>query len=207
MLYIIGGAPRSGITKLAKMLSRKLNVPIYSTDKLRFRRAKETPANKIDSVFPFERMFNGDKVDECFRIYKPEDFLKADKTEARYLIKEVCDFMKYNLQKDNDYIVEGVHLLPRYIKDCKLSANKHRVLYLGKINRRKILNGLNLNKDKQDWITGHVKKLISLVRASEMVSVYGEYFFKESKKYGFDFVNTEEDFFKKIKEAGKYLTR
>jgi len=205
MIYIIGGAPRSGKTKLAKRLSRKLSVPIYSTDKLRIQVARKTPVSKIDLMFPFNRMFNGDKVDECFRKYKPEDFLNADKVESGCLIEEIIFFIKQNLSENNDYIIEGVHLLPRYIKKIQLSISEYRIIYLGKIDEHKILNGLKLNKDKRDWIIGHIKKSISLVRASRMVGVYGKFFLKETKKYGFKFLNTEEDFFKKLKEAEKYL--
>jgi len=205
MIYIIGGAPRSGKTKLAKRLSRKLSVPIYSTDKLRIQVARKTPVSKIDLMFPFNRMFDGDKVDECFRKYKSEDFLNADKVEASCLIEEIITFMKHNLNNNNDYIIEGVHLLPRYIKKIQLSISECRIIYLGKIDEHKILNGLKLNKDKKDWIIGHIKKSVSLVRASRMVSVYGKFFLKEAKKYGFKFLNTEEDFFKKLKEAEKYL--
>lgn len=207
MMYIIGGAPRCGKTKLAKKLSSRLNIPIYSTDELRVRRVKEMSVNEVNLMFPFEKMFNGDKVDECFRKHNAEDFLNADKIESNSLFKEIFYFIQHTLRSKNDFIIEGVHLLPCYINEFKLSKKECRVLYLVKVDEVKILNGLKLNRSKKDWIIGHIKKSITLIRASKMVSVYGKYFVKESNKYNIPFINTEENFFKKLKEAENFFIK
>lgn len=206
MLYIIGGAPRCGKTKLARILSKKLNVPFFLTDLLRSEVLKKTRKNQVNLKFPFEKMFNGDQVDDCFKKYKPEDFLNADRREARTLFNEIREFIEDKIKQKQDYIIEGVHMLPNYIKKFGLRASECKIIYFGKIDKVKILKGLGINRDKDDWILGHIYRKITLKRVADMVSVYGKYFKKESSHYGFKFINTEEDFFNKINEAVKYFS-
>lgn len=199
MLYLIGGAPRCGKTKLAKKLSKKLNIPVFSTDKLRVDILKKIPQDQVDLKFPFEKMFNGDRVDECFRNHKPIDFLNADKREARTLFNDVKSLVanKNNL----NYIIEGVHLLPVYMNKLFDSNSEFRIIYLGKTNEIEILRGLNLNRDKNDWIIGHIKHDITFKRASKMVREYGQYFEKEAEKFGYKYINTESNFFDRLNIA------
>jgi 2-phosphoglycerate kinase len=205
MIYVIGGAPRCGKTKLAKKISKKLGIPIFSTDVLRVEVLNKTPKNKINIRFPFEEMFCGDQVDECFKNYEPVDFLNADKREARTLIGEIKMFFRDKIKQGEDYIIEGVHLLPKYI-DALPGLNKEfKVIYLGKLNEEKIMKGLCLNRDKNDWILGHIKRKVTIKRAAAMVCVYGKYFEKESGRFNFEYVNTEDNFINKINIICKKL--
>lgn len=193
MIYIIGGAPRCGKTKLAKKLSRALNFPMISTDHLRVETLKKTSEKMVSKYFPLEEMFRGDKVDRCFLKYTSNDFLKADLKEAGALWTDIKKFLENELQKNKNYIVEGVHLLPKYIHQLPMQ-DKLRVIYLGKLDKRKILEGLKRNIDKKDWILGHIKKKITLTRAAEMVSLYSKYFIRQAIKNNYKFLNTEEHF-------------
>jgi 2-phosphoglycerate kinase len=204
MLYLIGGAPRCGKSKLAKKLSKKLDIPIFSTDLLRIKTLSKTSKNKVDASFPFEAMFKGDKVDRCFKEYGPIDFLNADKREARTLFKEMKLFIN-SVDGGESYIIEGVHLLPKYIAKLLSDDIEFVVLYLGKIDELKILDGLCRNSDKKDWILGHVYKKITLKRAASMVKIYAKYFEKEAKRYDFKFINVEDNFFFKINDACDFL--
>ena len=199
MIYIIGGAPRCGKTKLAQKLSKKLNIPIFSTDQLRKDILKSTPYNKIDIRFPFEKMFQGDKVDDFFANHTAKDILNADLRESRSLWKIINDFIEDKIHLNQDYIIEGVHLLPKYINLLPKLGEKFKIMYIGKIDTDKILYGLKRNTDKNDWILGHIYKRRSLLKAAEMVSLYSKYFFREAKKYHFKFINTEDDFHQKLK--------
>jgi len=205
MLYLIGGAPRCGKTKLAKKISRKLSIPVFSTDELRLYVRDRTPRDEVDGKFPFEAMFDGDQVDRCFERYAPKDFLMADKREARTLFKAVRSFLEDKIRKKDDYIIEGVHLLPRYVGKILLPKKEFRAVYLVKTDEGSILDGLKRNNDKKDWILGHIHKKRTLDRAAAMVGVYGRYFTKEAKKFGFRLINTEDCFYHKIDEAGSYL--
>lgn len=199
MIYIIGGAPRCGKTKLAQKLSKKLNIPIFSTDQLRKDILKCTPCNKIDIKFPFEKMFQGDKVDDFFANYTARDILNADLREARSIWKIIKNFIEDKILLNQDYIIEGVHLLPKYVTQLPKLSKKLKILYIGKIDTNKILQGLRRNTDKNDWILGHIYKQRSLLKAAEMVRLYSKYFLREAKKHHFKFVNTEDDFHKKLK--------
>lgn len=205
MIYLIWGSPRSGKTILAKKLSKTLDIPYISTDYLRLVVMSYFKNEDKNINFPFEKMFNiAWGIDNFFKNYSWKELLKADIKESETLWSGIESFIKHLLFSKTNYIIEGIHFLPKLIKKYKDDKN-FKIIILTKIIDDKIFNGLLQNRNTWDWIADNIKDDKILLSAAKSLSEYGKYFIKESKKYEFMFINTEDNFHDKIEKANNYL--
>lgn len=206
MIYLIGGSPRGGKSILSRKLSKKLNIPYISTDNIRpivmpYFKGEE----KIKS-FPFERMFDIKAIHKYFEDFTGKQILEADIKEAKTIWPGVKSLIDFLLVCEMDYIIEGVHLLPNLVKIFKNNENV-KTVFLFKEDAEKIFKGLKANKGNNDWLMDNIKDEKTVRLAAESLCVYGRYFVKEAGKYGFEVVNTEEGFLKRLGEAVWYLVK
>ena len=204
MIYLIGGSPRGGKSILSRKLSEKLNIPYISTDNLRLVVMPYFKGEDKDKNFPFKKMFDLAAIDKYFKNNTGQEILRADIKEAKSIWPGVKSLINYLIACKMDYIIEGVHLLPNFVKSLKGDENI-KVVFLVKLDENKIFDGLMQNKNNNDWITSNLKdKTIISIAAKSLVG-YGEFFIKETEKYGLKYINTEDNFPDKIKEASDYL--
>lgn len=196
MIYLIGGSPRSGKSLLSKRLSKSLKIPQISTDTMRSIVLPYFKDKNKKNNFPFETMFNSSNVDEYFEKYSGQDMLKAEITEAKALWSGIKSMVRHLDVCKMDYIIEGVHLFPCLLKEFKNNKNI-KIIYLTKINEKKIYKGL-LQNNGGDWILDNIKKEQSIILASKALSEYGHYFMREAKKFKFTCINTEDNFLKEV---------
>lgn len=203
MIYLIGGSPRSGKSVLSRELARKLNIPYISTDNLRPVVMPYFGKRKFEH-FPFEKMFDANDIDNYFQKYAGREMLNADIKEAKAMWPGVKNLIKYLLKCRMDYIIEGVDLLPNLVKQFRKEKNI-RVIYLIKLDKNKIYQGILDNKNGNDWISGNTQNKDIILKAAESLIPYGNYFSREAKKYKFRCFNAEDDFYDGIKRAVSYL--
>lgn len=205
MLYLIGGTPRGGKTILSRKLSKKLNIPFLSTDSMRMITMAYFKGEDIFNYFPFEKMFDHTAIDKFFTNYSGRQMLAAEQREAKSIWPGVKNLIEHFLLCRMDYIIEGVHLSPNLVKKFKDNRNV-KIIYLAKMDKEKIYEGMLRNKGEKDWIMENTqdKKIIRL--AAKSFSVYGDYFKKESKKYNLKLINTEDNFYVQINKAVHFLT-
>jgi len=202
MIYLIGGSPRGGKSILSRKLSKKLNVPYISTDTLRL---VVLPYFKDrDKNFPFIKMYDSTTIDKFFQKYSGQEQLRADLKEARSTWLGIKSLIDYLLICKMDYIIEGIHLLPSFVKQYR--GNKDvKIVFLTKLDEEKIYQGLFKNKHNSDWLMDNAKSKETIRIAAKAMSEYGRFFLKETGKYDFRCFNTEDEFLKKINTAGGYL--
>ncbi len=206
MLYLIGGSPRCGKTMLSKKMSKKLGVPYFSTDNARPFIWGLYKGKERSQRFPFDKMFSPKDIDGYFQKYSSREILQADLMEAKTMQLGIDAFIEYMLACKMDYILEGVHLLPKHMDKYK-NRKDVRIVYLANLNEEKILKGILKNKDGGDWLLSNTKDERSIRAAARSVAEYGKYFSKETEKYGFKMIGTEDNFFKSLDLAAKYLTK
>lgn len=205
MIYIIGGTPRSGKTILSKKLFKLINAQYMSTDILRLFMIAALKESEKYKYFPFEKMFDSvGKIDVFYRDVSGEDMLAADIEEAKNLMPGILAFINYFSGNNQDYILEGVHFLPSFIHELSGREDCKSIILI-KRNSDKIFKGLKDNQGKGDWIADNIKDDQILSIAARSLSKYGEYFETESERYGLKYINTEDDFLDKIKEALNYF--
>jgi len=204
MIYLIGGSPRGGKSILSRKLSKKLNVPYISTDNLRLVVLPYFKRNEKNKNFPFIRMYESVSTDEFFRRYSGQEMLKADLIEAKAVWPGLKSLINHLLVCKMDYIIEGIHLLPSFVKEFKDNKNI-RIVFLNKTTAEKIHKGLLSNKNNSDWLMDNAKNKETILISAKAFCEYGKYFIRETKKYRYKCFNTEENFNEKIKEGMAYL--
>jgi 2-phosphoglycerate kinase len=200
MIYLIGGAPRCGKTILAKKIAIKNKISWITTDALRFVILAHTPKTQLKTKFPFEFIPTA-KGQYHFEKYNPKTLLKIETTEAKSMWPGVKALIKQFINCHQDYVIEGVHLLPQLVNQFKNTKYwKHiKPVYLIKTDLEKIKQGIPKNKKEFDWIlAGGIDVPGRLDKAAQMIQSESIYFAKEAKKYKFKVVNTDTDFNKKI---------
>ncbi len=210
MVYLIGGAPRCGKTILSKRISRETGVSYISTDAIRNMILRTIPRSEIDTKFPQEKM----KVaDDLFRfdVYSHEDMLRAQLIESKTIWPSIKGLIAFLIDSKQEYIIEGIHIFPRFIKELKKHPNysrSTRAVYLIKKNLQKIKQGFPKNKKEFDWMFPAIKNDPHRIeKAANMVRVKSVFIEKEAKQYRFKVFNTENNFDQDLKAAQRYLLR
>lgn len=206
MLYLIGGSPRGGKTILSKKLSKKIEVPYISTDYLKLILRPYFKEKEREKMFPFDKIWKKLNLNDYFLNYTGKQMLAIDIKEGKTLWTGMKYLISHLSKRKIDYIIEGVHLLPNLIKDFKDDPNV-KIIFLTKADEEKIYSGLFKNKSERDWILEKVKDKDILKLVAKSLSFQGSYFEKETKKYNFKLINTEDNFPGKINQAIAYLTK
>ena len=208
MIYLIGGSPRCGKTILAKKISREKRIPFISTDAIRQIILHSTPRSEIKKKFPQELLSKHKGKFFRFEVYPPIQLLKAQIKEAETMWPGVKAFIEQSIMHKQDFIIEGMHLLPKLVKRLRGAEiwKDVRIVYLVKENLDLIVDGFSQNPNKHDWMYPSIKNdRARLLSAAKMVQAKGEYLSKEAKKHTFKVINTEVNFEKKLEETQKFL--
>lgn len=205
MIYIIGGAPRSGKSILSKRLSRKIKVPYLPTDNIRPILIPYFKGKKLKAKFPFQSMFDAAAIDEFFLLYSGQEQLNADLKEAKTTWPGIKSLIDHLLVCKTEYIIEGIHLLPSLVKEYKNNDNV-KIAFLAKLDEEKIFRDFVKNKNNTDWLIDNIRDGNTIRLAAKAMNAYGSYFKREAKKYGFNIFNTEDSFSQQINQAIHYFT-
>lgn len=206
MIYLIGGSPRGGKTILSEKLSKKIKAPYVSTDYLKLMLRPYFKGAEKEKMFPFDKIWKSLTRENFFKKYTGKEMLHMDTYEAKIIWPGVRLFITHLAKGQIDYIIEGVHLLPKYIKYFKNNPNV-KIIFLSKTDEEKIYKGLFKNKGRKDWIMDKLEDKAIIKLAARNLSTYGPYFEKETKKYKLKLINTESDFNKQLNEAIKFLIK
>lgn len=185
MLYIVGGAARSGKTSLARRMLAIKGVPWFSLDILRVGLTKGVPALGLD--------FDHEDLDEAGRLWP--------------VISEMIGSILFF---DADYLVEGSCLRPRDVAALMAARadNAIRALFLGfpHISARAKLGQMAANGGGgNDWFSPLPKtqkktQVARMIRDSRQLR-------GEARAANIPFLDTGEDFLARQAEAIDILTR
>lgn len=190
MLYLIGGAPRVGKSVIAKQLMKETGAPWLSTDVLRSVISEVVPEESRKKLFPYAGATDDDVV-----FAEPIDTIVAQQFAEACSMKVGLDkFMQHQLDVHDDFILEGVHLLPEHIADF---YKKHpslkdqiKVLFIIDNNVENVLKGIQANTSHFDWLAGAKPNTYKAV--AEFVAQFSNYMEKEVEKYGMlKFIKTD----------------
>lgn len=188
MITLIGGSPRCGKSILAEKLSKQSRTPWISTDALSTVIVPYLPKKNLKRLMPF-----AGKGSEQMT---PTQSLRAEIRESQTVWPGIERFIKQLIDMRQEYIIEGVHLLPQYIAPLlKKSYGKQiRVVYLIKKDITQIIHGFHKNTNPFDWMAGCLDDSALLQHMAQMVALKGAYIEKQAKKYHFPVYNTEQHF-------------
>lgn len=200
---------RSGKTKTARKLAKKLGINWIQTDLLRTAIRESFPRKLMLEKFPLKKMELVDKDHLLlFEKYSSKQLLKNELTEAGSLWPGIKAFINHLYEEKEDCIIEGVHLLPSFINEFKGKkiAKQLRIAYLVKKDPESIKKGIRSNDDEVDWLPAYIKTEKCLDGAIKAIQEEGLYFERKAKKYGFKVFVTDKDFKDKIEQVIRHLS-
>ncbi len=210
MIYLIGGAPRCGKTMLSKQIALKKNCSWVSTDTIRSMVLASTQKSRIDTLFPFEKLQRSEKAGVPYQDVAsntPQVLLRAEITESNSLWPSVRAMIETLIDAHEEYVIEGVHLMPELIHTFKGTPHwkQIRLVYLVKTDLNKIIEGFAKNPSKHDWIRGALTNASLTEKIARVVQVESGHVAAEAEKYGFKVYNTEKNFKTQLSKAAREL--
>lgn len=197
MVYLVGGAPRCGKTILSKAIAKEKGISWLSTDSIWAIVTATTPVSQLKKKFPYR------KYD--FRKDPPGTILKAEITESKTLWPAIEALIKDLVDRHEDYVIEGVHLMPELVRELKGTRywKEIHLVYLVKESIGAIKDGFTRNISAHDWLAPLLKNEKVFERAAWMIQTKANHVVKMAKKFHFDVINTETDFEGKIQTLSK----
>ncbi len=201
-IILIGGAPTTGKTSLAKQLSKHLQMPWISTDFIRG--WMRMMVNKKD--YPDLFNFTNITAEEHYQKFTINDSIKFD--VKRNL--DVFNGLKKFIEKNNDwemwdnFIVEGISILPEKIKDFDFDKVNLISLFLidTDLDRiKKIVYERGLWGDAEsyaDWVKE--KEILLLEKVNQD-------YLKKCKKFGLKYFIIEKNRLNTIDDVVSYVNK
>lgn len=205
MIYLIGGAPRCGKTILSKQIAKQKGMSWLSTDKIRQMVVACTPRTQQEEKFPYIKLQKAVRPYHDLNDNPPRILLNAEIKESRSIWPSTRKLIEDLVESDEDFVIEGVHLMPTLIHQLKATPvwKQIRLLYLVKTDMNDILTGFHKNTSKHDWLTGALSNKELLNKVARMVQTKSVYIAQQAKKFGFTVIDTGKDFEKKLESALK----
>jgi chloramphenicol 3-O-phosphotransferase len=152
MITLIGGAPRTGKSILARQLMKQLGVPWVSMDSFWVVAKRLTPPEERAVRFPFQDFSGEDQPSEQMT----QQRFAWQITEAASLQPFLDAFI--DSQADGDgFIIEGVHLLPGHVRELlehEELRGRLRVAYVLTLEVEKQIAAMKANQSPADWLGG-----------------------------------------------------
>lgn len=182
MLYLIGGAARSGKTILARRLLNKKSIPYFCIDYF---------VSSMDRGMPEIDISHDDPVKEC----------------AYKLWPRLEPMLRNIIEVEPDYIVEGDRLLPEFVgKTSSDYPNQVVSCFLGypaiSLDQKKQEIEKNTNT-VNNW-TEHLSDSDLLKLIGETIE-YSKFLQDECRKFNIPYFDVSDDFSKAIENAFHFL--
>lgn len=205
MIYFIGGPPKCGKTTLAKKISKSFGIPWVSADTLQNVIKPYMNERDILKKFPSDHQRGKDNDEKYFK-YSTLEIIEAYRQQAKTVYQAINMFAACEIVDNNDFIIEGYHIEPGLVSELILKyPDKIISIFLVKHDKEKFICDIKKSTTSNDWILARTNKEETFQKIANMVCEYGDFFEKESNKYGFKTLDMDNDFNDRIKEAIDYL--
>ena len=186
MIYLIGGAPRTGKSTIAKQFAKFIDGRFVSTDEL------EDPSQD-QSVF-----FSDDATKN---ILAPKERLESVINDTNQIIHKIDNIINAATSNNEVIVIEGVHLFPKYVSDLikKFGEKNLKAIFIGSSDIELMLQGMNQNTSPNNWpknFSQEVKRQIAT-----FTKAFSDYIEAESKKYNLQYKKRSDNFQKDTNEV------
>lgn len=209
MIYLIGGAPRVGKSTLARALAAEKSIPYISADDMASVITPYIPEREHPVKLPLHisRRETNYSNDVFYAKYSTEQAVALYLKNAETLWPGFKNFIKYVLEDDHEFIVEGWQILPELVQTVITPENVQKVktCFLYKNEVEAILSGLKSGRSKNDWVVNNTRENATFRAIAEMISHFGDHIKTSAEKYNFKTVNMDFDFERKIKTLSESL--
>lgn len=173
-IILIGGAPRTGKSFLAKELSKKLAIPVIATDKIREDMKKIEPREKYPALWEFDA-----GVEAYLNSHSPREVFEAHHRQSLATWDGIRNWMDKNQES---YIIEGVAVIPELINRDFGHNDFVKSIFLYDNSRDSTLDMFKIHGfwDGAPKYSEDINK-----KYLEWVLIFNEWLKKECEKYGY----------------------
>ncbi|MCX6897047.1 MAG: hypothetical protein NTZ16_16485 [Verrucomicrobia bacterium] len=200
MIYLIGGAPRTGKSIVSNLLMRELSIPWLSIDALSTVVHDLTSVAERTEKFPYKGFTSVDQLSES-EIQQKVDW---QITEANSLQICIDSLVHHQIGVNDNQILEGVHILPQHVRtllDDPATKDQIRAVFLICEDEAIQLAAMHQNTGHFDWLAGASDETFKSV--ANFVVAYGQWLKSECDKYQIPYITRGGVF----QEENKQITR
>lgn len=204
MIYLIGGAPRTGKSIISNLLMQELSISWLSTDVLRTVIHDVTPAEEQAIKFPYGGFTSADQLTEM----QVKQMVDWQITETNSLQTCINSLIRHQIDVRDNQILEGVHLSPQHIRmlmDNPLFKDQIRSVFIISTDESIQLESMRKNTSHFDWLAGASDEAFESV--ANFVVAYGKWIQKECERYNLPYVVRKGKFNEENQEILKSLIK
>lgn len=205
--YLIGGAPRTGKTTLAKQLSQKLDLPWISTDTLESVVSEYVPREKFPEMFPkaTARVETNRSNDLFYEKYSTPQIIDLYFKQGSTLTKAIKMFLESESIYNHSHILEGFHITPEITSDIQKMGYEAKPIFLGRENLSDTLKSIHQGNMVGDWVIEKTQNEATLEKIADMIVSFSAALKDEAKKYDQQYYSMDGDFQFNLKKTLKHL--
>ncbi|MBU1074772.1 hypothetical protein KJ705_01705 [Patescibacteria group bacterium] len=211
MIYLIGGAPRSGKTLLAKSISKSLGIPWISADTIESVVVLHTAKKDIGKLFPKRVMRRKTKQsnDIMYAQYSVAQIVNAYIRQSKSIWKAIDMIINCEMCNGREYIIEGHQIHPAFVARLQKKYSKKSIasVFLTRSDIPQIIKSCTMHKQKNDWFVTKTLNKETYPKIARMISHYSNYFANEARKHKFKIINMDARFTARFSEAIRYLKK
>lgn len=195
MFYLIGGAPRSGKTTIAKELSNKLSIPWISTDTLESVVVKYINSDNIEKLFPKSvlRKLTNNSNDEMYIKYTSNEIVDAYIEQGKSMAQAIETFIACEALYNHDYILEGHHISPDLVLILK-DKFPIKAVFVGREDIEETLKAITINPHENDWVTSKTKNTETYTLIANMLTEFSLRVKKSAEENNLQYVSVATNF-------------
>ncbi len=207
MIYLIGGAPRCGKTKISRQLAKELSCFWISADAIESAVAASVAKKDIPRLFPKSILRKKTKQsnDLMYAKYSTKEITAAYVKQSKASWPAIKKLAQCALREGQDLIIEGHQVHPRLIAKLIRDLKIVKGIIVVRTDLNSIISGALKNVSVDDWFIKKTTNPITYKKIALMIKAYSTYFINESNKFGLKVIDTNNDFKQKIDRAVKYL--
>lgn len=201
MIYLIGGAPRVGKSIVAKKIAETTKAYFVSTDDVCSQAIKELSEETKKEKFPLPD-FSGTASENTLT---PEERVELQLISARSLEPDLDKIILQALSRNEDLVIEGVHLLPEHVHQLVMQygPTKLKSLFIGLENTDRVVQGIEKNTSPNNWMRESDPAIIQQV--AEFVAAFSTRIQTETIKNHLPYRERTEDFEGDINRFSEHL--
>ena len=189
MIFLLGGPPKVGKSKISSKIRQKHSVSVVSTDSLGAVLENVLIPEATPDLFVFDK-FNKMPLAERVQLITmdPSELVGYVRKESHVVWKAVEAFARRENNEGRDALIEGVAVLPELMS--RLEDITHRAVFVGNQGENHLENIKRFAEENEnDWMRNVNDQYISVFAVFvKRMSVYIE---QEAKKYGFEYIEMD----------------
>lgn len=209
MVYLIGGAPRSGKTILSRELGKKFGISWISVDSLESIVKRYIPKEQHDVHFPKDRFREliEKSNDIMYQNNSAEEIAKAYIAQSKISWKAIEVLVECMIADQEDLIIEGHQIHPELMRKLinKYGEANLTALALTKTDIDDIVNTARQGKSENDWFINKTVNPDVHYKIAKMISEYSKYLEREAAKNNITIVTYNGNFEEQIEKAVDYF--